>query len=328
MAYDAARKEVVLFGGSQNVEATNGQTPPVFFNDTWAWDGTQWQQKVTTAAPSGRMSAKIQYNPVIGQVVLIGGYGAVGVPSTPPYAGYSFDYREETWTWNGSNWTQQFPDQSPPFSWNYGLVYDSVHNGFFAFLVDDLHLRRSRTARLCLDSGTGAILLGSYQAAIPLTGGSGSITITASVPWMVSDVPWINITSGSGGADDGIVSYNVTANTSSSVRSGTITIAGQTFTVTQAGQTSGSNITVGSAGTNPTIQLGYNKALTGNTIEVQSGTYPETDNFSSTVSVTLIGGYDSSFSNISSIPVINGTLQSQWDSECPEYNNPMTNKGE
>jgi hypothetical protein len=50
----------------------------------------------------------------------------------------------------------------------------------------------------------------------------------------VSNVSWIKINSGSSGAGNGIVSYSVTANSGSS-RTGTMTIAGQTFTATQDG---------------------------------------------------------------------------------------------
>ncbi|MGD0281882.1 MAG: BACON domain-containing carbohydrate-binding protein [Dissulfurispiraceae bacterium] len=305
MAYDAARKEVVLFGGSQNVYSGSQQNKPAFFNDTWTWDGTQWQEKVTTTAPSARMGARIEYDPDIGQVVLIGGYGAKDMSATYPYT-YVFDYREETWTWDGSNWTQQFPDQSPPFSWNYGMVYDSVHQGFFAFLGDDLHCADRGPHAYVLKPGPGAVLLGSYQADIPAAGGAGTIAVTASVPWTAIAAPWITITSGSSGTGSGTVTYNMAVNTGTSSRTGTITIAGQTFSVTQAG--SGKTIQVGSAGTYSTIQLGYNNSLTGSTIEVQTATYPESNIFNSNVSVTLIGGYDSGFSTSSSNSVINGTL--------------------
>ena len=46
---------------------------------------------------------------------------------------------------------------------------------------------------------------------------------------------WLHITSGASGSGGGNVGYSVDANTSTSSRSGTLTVAGQTFTVTQAG---------------------------------------------------------------------------------------------
>ena len=49
---------------------------------------------------------------------------------------------------------------------------------------------------------------------------------------------WITITVGSTGTGNGTVSYSVSANTTGSTRTGTMTIGGQTFTVTQNGAAS------------------------------------------------------------------------------------------
>jgi hypothetical protein len=71
------------------------------------------------------------------------------------------------------------------------------------------------------------------------SGGSGNVAVTASLDncaWSAtSNAPWIIVTSGASGTGNGTVGYAVSANTSLSSRTGTITIAGQTFTVTQAG---------------------------------------------------------------------------------------------
>ena len=52
--------------------------------------------------------------------------------------------------------------------------------------------------------------------------------------------PFITITSGSSGSGNGTVHYTVAANTSTNEQVGTMTIAGQTFTVTESGTTSSS----------------------------------------------------------------------------------------
>lgn len=73
---------------------------------------------------------------------------------------------------------------------------------------------------------------------VPAGGGSYSVSVTAGsgCSWAAtSNVDWITITGGSSGSGNGTVSYSVAANTSTSSRDGTMTIAGQTFTVTQAG---------------------------------------------------------------------------------------------
>jgi hypothetical protein len=69
-------------------------------------------------------------------------------------------------------------------------------------------------------------------------GGTGSISVTApnNCSWNASEnVDWINITAGSSGNGDGIVSYTVLANSAADNRSDTITVAGQRHTVTQGG---------------------------------------------------------------------------------------------
>jgi hypothetical protein len=69
-------------------------------------------------------------------------------------------------------------------------------------------------------------------------GGSGSVNVTApsGCPWTAtSNASWITITSGSSGNGNGTVNYSVASNPSTTPRIGTMTIAGQTFTVTQDG---------------------------------------------------------------------------------------------
>jgi len=72
----------------------------------------------------------------------------------------------------------------------------------------------------------------SYSA----SAGSGIVNVTAAggCPWTaVSNAAWIVITAGASGTGNGTVSYTVAANGSNSPRSGTVTIAGLTLTVTQ-----------------------------------------------------------------------------------------------
>ncbi len=45
MTYDAARGQVVLFGGYRSAHD---------FGDTWTWDGTDWTQLSPVHSPSAR----------------------------------------------------------------------------------------------------------------------------------------------------------------------------------------------------------------------------------------------------------------------------------
>jgi len=64
-----------------------------------------------------------------------------------------------------------------------------------------------------------------------------NVTATAAnCTWTAtSNTDWTTITSSNTGQSNGTVTYSVTANSSPQSRSGTLTIAGQTFTITQAG---------------------------------------------------------------------------------------------
>ncbi len=78
--------------------------------------------------------------------------------------------------------------------------------------------------------------LNPSSATVPASGGTGTIPVTAAdgCSWTaVSNATWIAITSGASGSGSGTVSFTATAD-SGAQRAGTIAIAGQTFTVTQA----------------------------------------------------------------------------------------------
>jgi hypothetical protein len=104
MAYDAARRQVVLFGGETN----GGQQ----LNDTWVWDGSNWTQKFPAISPPPRFLACVTYDVAHSQIVLFGGsFGNGGVLG-------------DTWVWDGSNWTQKFPANSPSARASSAMAYD------------------------------------------------------------------------------------------------------------------------------------------------------------------------------------------------------------
>lgn len=80
--------------------------------------------------------------------------------------------------------------------------------------------------------------LSSTSETVPFGGRTGSISVTSlsECAWSAtSNVDWITITSGSSGNGNGTVAYLVAANTGIGLREGNLTVAGQPFTVTQAG---------------------------------------------------------------------------------------------
>jgi hypothetical protein len=66
---------------------------------------------------------------------------------------------------------------------------------------------------------------------------SATVTTTSGCNWTsVSHVSWITIPAGASGTGNGTVTFAVASQTGSTSRSGTLTVAGRTITVTQSGQ--------------------------------------------------------------------------------------------
>ncbi len=78
--------------------------------------------------------------------------------------------------------------------------------------------------------GTSSVLAGSAA-------GSGSVFLSASGPWTASsNASWLQVAPGSaGGTGNALIQFSYSANKNASAQTGTISISGLTFTVTQAG---------------------------------------------------------------------------------------------
>ncbi len=105
---------------------------------------------------------------------------------------------------------------------------------------------------------------------VPAAGGNASTTVTTTTgcTWTtVSNVSWITVTGGASGSGSGSASFTVAPSTTSSVRTGTLTIAGRTFTVTQAANTcsytlSPASISLGATGGSGNIGVTTGSACT------------------------------------------------------------------
>jgi len=105
MAWDAARGQVVLFGGATGAGETD---------ETWVWTGRSWERRTPLGAPSPRNSNAMAYDAIRREVVLFGGWNS---RLSQVYG--------DTWVWDGSNWIQRFPARSPDPRAGHGLAYDA-----------------------------------------------------------------------------------------------------------------------------------------------------------------------------------------------------------
>ena len=102
LSYDAARGQVVMFGGMD----TN--TLRFYPTDTWLWDGQNWTLAHPSNAPFGREYASMAYDAVHGQTVLFRGYTL-----TQAIGPASVNLLGDTWIWDGATWIQRSPQNSP-----------------------------------------------------------------------------------------------------------------------------------------------------------------------------------------------------------------------
>jgi len=164
------------------------------------------------------------------------------------------------------------------------LVYVRVDE---ANLVDEYDETNNEKTLLIQAGQACTYSISPSSALFAASGGSGSVSVKApsGCAWQaVSNDSWITITSGSTGSGNGTVNYSVAANASTSQRTGTMTIAGQTFTVTQAGAPGGSapTATTGSAtnvtSNSATLKATVNPNGLATTVYFQWGTSPSYGN--------------------------------------------------
>ena len=104
MAYDAATKQLLLFGGY------NGVLGDV--NGTWRWTGAKWQPLTPVHSPTARQGAVMVFDDATNQLILFGGYLDTG-------AGFS-----DTWSWDGTDWTELSPAKHPADLGDASAAYD------------------------------------------------------------------------------------------------------------------------------------------------------------------------------------------------------------
>ncbi len=127
MAYDESRGVTVLFGGFLCDSAfCSPGGGPLFFGDTWEWDGTTWTERIVPG-PRARALHAMAYDPVRERVVLHGGVSGSLMLM-------------DLWEWDGTSWTPRGTDGDPAPAPNgdplgqpkprqeHGLAFDRVRN--------------------------------------------------------------------------------------------------------------------------------------------------------------------------------------------------------
>jgi hypothetical protein len=115
MAYDAEHDMTILFGGLADIGGKYWEA----LNETWIWDGANWQQLSSVALPSARWGANMAYDRANKSIVLFGG-GTGG-------------FQEDPWLWDGAAWIEQRPLHHPPGRVDFGMAYDESRQQVILF---------------------------------------------------------------------------------------------------------------------------------------------------------------------------------------------------
>ena len=153
--------------------------------------------------------------------------------------------------WNGSSDSQWVTVTSGSSGTGNGSVGFHVSPNTGGYRSATLGIA-GKTVRVTQDSGIPpcSYSLNPTQAEYGADGGGGSIAVYAGAgcAWnAASNAGWVTITAVSTGAGNGTVVYSIAANASTNSRTGTLNIAGQTFTVKQAGKPCAYSISPSSA---------------------------------------------------------------------------------
>jgi hypothetical protein len=103
MAYDQTRGRVLLYGLTSQPLPNQASGSRPGGPQTWTWTGSRWQAMNPRHSPGPRIYTSMAYDPNTRKVLLFGGVLAQTM----------FDYLDDTWMWDGSDWTQLAPAHSP-----------------------------------------------------------------------------------------------------------------------------------------------------------------------------------------------------------------------
>jgi hypothetical protein len=116
IAYDELHRVAVLFGGSDPSNTFKD------FSDTWTFDGTTWTNRTLVGSPAARYDLRLAYDGQTRSVVLWGGQ------NDQTQTAFT-----DTWTWDGSQWSQLNPPSSPPSLFTPGFAYDAARSQVVLF---------------------------------------------------------------------------------------------------------------------------------------------------------------------------------------------------
>jgi hypothetical protein len=283
LAFDSTRNKVVMFGGH---DPNSGSR----MADTWEWDGTNWIQMTPSVSPFARFWHSMAYDPVRDRTILFGG------DHIQPYA---LGEENDTWEWDGAQWTRDWTDASPSIRAGQSMVYDSALGRMVLFGGFNAGVNPNTFSNETWELGAGIVTPPGNPALTvsPTGGGFGSVDVGATGPY--PDAFGV-VSSGTGPVETAIsitgdfaVSSSDCPGATDSMAAGTTCILIVTFSPTADGDRYGSLTFTGNfAGGSLVIPLHGIGVARDFTISVDRSTINTTQGYGAppvTVSTTTIG---------------------------------------
>ena len=234
--------------GSNNL-ATGSGAAYVFVRN-----GTTWSQQAYLKASNTGGNDQFGYAVSIsGETAVVGAYqedssatgiGGDGSSNTSPDSGAAYAFVR-----SGSAWSQQSyvkasnTGTSDYFGYSISISGSSVVVGAHQESSAATGIGGNQSSNSASTAGAAYafqfdVSLATASNSTDSDGVTGATVLVNAESWLgwtaTSNAAWLTITSGASGTGNGTVTYNVAANTTSSSRTGTLTIGGQSFTVTQS----------------------------------------------------------------------------------------------
>ncbi len=106
MAYDPNNQGIIMYGGLHDVGT--------FIHDMWLWNGTWSEIELESLNPGQRRHHQMVFDPTRNNVILFGGYSYE-----------NNEYMNDTWLWDGVNWTEVTPgNPNPEPRYGHCMAYD------------------------------------------------------------------------------------------------------------------------------------------------------------------------------------------------------------
>jgi hypothetical protein len=125
MWYDPILQKTVIFGGLGRLTVNDKVNR---YRDMWVFDGVSWVEIQAANIPSPRFGAATAVDPNSGNTYLFGGLQLIGTEPNQLQV-----YADDTWMWDGKNWSLLATDGDPGARENQGFAFDPNRKEFVMF---------------------------------------------------------------------------------------------------------------------------------------------------------------------------------------------------